>query len=51
MASRVVGRTVLNGMEVEAIDTECGLVGVLSISVVGIIDDVEDNGRCVDSEV
>ena len=51
MASRVVGRTVLNGMEVEASDIECGLVGVLGISVVGVTDDVENNGRCVDSEV
>ena len=51
MASRVVGRTVLNGMEVEASDTECGLVGVLGLSVVGVTDDVEYGGRCVDSEV
>ena len=51
MASRVVGRTVLNGMEVEASDTECGLVEVVSIVVVGVIDKVENNGRCVDSEV
>ena len=43
MASRVVGRTVLNGMEIEAIDTVCGLVGVT--------DEVENSGRCVDSEV
>lgn len=47
----MVGRTVVNGMEVEAGDTECGLVGVLSISVVGVTDRVEKDGRCVDSEV
>ena len=41
----------LNGMEVEASDTECGLVGVLSLSVVDVTDKVENNGRCVDSEV
>ena len=51
MASRVVGRTVLTCMEVEASDTECGLVGVLSLSVVGVTVEVGNNGRCVDSEV
>lgn len=51
MPSRVVGRTVMSGIEVEATDAECGLVGVLSISVVGVTDKVENNGRCVDLEV
>lgn len=51
MPSRVVGRTVLNGLEVETEDPECGLVGVLTISVVGVTDEVESNGRCVDSAV
>lgn len=51
MPSRVVGRTVLNGMEVEAGDTECWLVGVLNISVVGATDKVDNSGSCVDSEV
>ena len=51
MPSRVVGRTVITGMEVEATDRECGLVGVLSPSVVGVTDKVENNGRWVDSEL
>lgn len=51
MPSRVVGRAVLAGLEVKTEDTECGLDGVLDISVVGVTADVENNGRCVDSEV
>lgn len=51
MPSRVVGRTVLSGVEAEEDETECGLVGVLTISVVGVTDEVEDNGFCVETEV
>ena len=51
MPSRVVGRTVISGMEVEATDGECGVVGVFSPSVVGVTDKVENNGRWVDSEL
>lgn len=51
MPSRVVGRTVLNGSEGDTEDTDGGLVGVLNISVVGVTDNVETNGGCVDSEI
>lgn len=51
MPSRVVGRTVLGGVEVVAGDTECWLVGVLSISVVGVTAKVDISGDCVDGEV
>lgn len=47
----MVGSKVLSVLDVEAEDTECGLVGVLTISVVGVTDKVENIGRCVDSEV
>lgn len=51
MPSRVVGRTVLGGVEVGAGDTECWLVGVFSISVVGVTAEVDISGGCVDAEV
>lgn len=51
MPSRVVGRTVLGGVEVAAGDTECWLVGVLNVAVVGVTDKVDSGGCCVDSEV
>lgn len=51
MPSRVVGRTVLGGVEVGAGDTECWLVGVFSISVVGVTAKVDIRGDCVDGEV
>lgn len=52
MPSRVVGRTVLGGVEVAAgDDTECWLVGVLNIPEVGVTDEVDNGGCCVDSEV
>lgn len=51
MPSSVVGRTVLSGVEVEGDDTESGLVGLLTISVVGVTEEVETNGTGVDTEV
>lgn len=51
MPSRVVGRTVLGGVEVAAGDTECWLVGVFSISVVGVTAKVDNSVGCVDGEV
>lgn len=47
----LVGRTVLGGVEVAAGDTECWLVGVFSISVVGVTAEVDISGGCVDAEV
>lgn len=46
----VVGRLVLSGLDVEADETECELVGVLSISVLGITE-VENGGNNVAKEV
>lgn len=51
MPSRVVGRAVLGGVEVAAGDTECWLVGVFNLSVVGVTAKVDNSGVCVDSEV
>lgn len=47
----LVGRTVLGGVEVAAGGTECWLVGVFSISVVGVTAEVDISGGCVDAEV
>lgn len=47
----VVERIVLSGLDVEADETVCGLVGVLNISVVGTTDEVENGGNSVDKEV
>lgn len=51
MPSRVVGRTVLGGVEVAAGGTECWLVGVFSVSVVGVTAKVDNSVGCVDGEV